>query len=177
MTLTKLLSPGVGIILLCVCLFVVGGCLETFGRERTYFFENPSAYNYSGQHRIDYILENNVRGCAKSVYKEKFTPLEIMPHCSAVGLDLRIIPAGFNAPLEFLTGFTIEMRAGLRHLKRFSKSEYPKLILLIPIVGWGITIILVLGATLYRLVIRPLIKKRKTPNSMTFLNRSTGRET
>jgi hypothetical protein len=29
-----------------------------------------------------------------------------MPRCSAAGLDFRIIPAGFNAPLEFLTGFT-----------------------------------------------------------------------
>ncbi|MDI7259794.1 MAG: 3-oxoacyl-ACP reductase family protein [Thermodesulfobacteriota bacterium] len=37
---------------------------------------------------------------------ELFTPLEIMPRCSAAGLDFRIIPAGFNAPLEFLTGFT-----------------------------------------------------------------------
>jgi hypothetical protein len=37
-----------------------------------------------------------------------FTPLEIMPRCSAAGLDFRIIPAGFNAPLEFLTGFTWE---------------------------------------------------------------------
>jgi hypothetical protein len=36
-----------------------------------------------------------------------FTPLEIMPRCSAAGLDFRIIPAGFNAPLEFLTGFTL----------------------------------------------------------------------
>jgi len=35
-----------------------------------------------------------------------FTPLEIMPRCSAAGLGFRIIPAGFNAPLEFLTGFT-----------------------------------------------------------------------
>ena len=35
-----------------------------------------------------------------------FTPLEIMPRCSAAGLDFRIIPPGFNAPLEFLTGFT-----------------------------------------------------------------------
>ena len=35
-----------------------------------------------------------------------FTPLEIMPRWSAAGLDFRIIPAGFNAPLEFLTGFT-----------------------------------------------------------------------
>jgi hypothetical protein len=35
-----------------------------------------------------------------------FTPLEIMPCCSATGLEFRIIPAGFNAPLEFLTGFT-----------------------------------------------------------------------
>ena len=25
---------------------------------------------------------------------------------AAAGLDFRIIPAGFNAPLEFLTGFT-----------------------------------------------------------------------
>ena len=44
----------------------------------------------------------------------QFTPLEIMPRCSAAGLDFRIIPAAFNAPLgfesqrlEFLTGFTI----------------------------------------------------------------------
>ena len=36
-----------------------------------------------------------------------FTPLEIMPRCSAAGLSPRIIPAGFNAPLEFLTGFTL----------------------------------------------------------------------
>ncbi len=42
-----------------------------------------------------------------------FTPLEIMPRCSAEGLGFIIIPAGFNAPLgfesqrlEFLTGFT-----------------------------------------------------------------------
>ena len=35
-----------------------------------------------------------------------FTPLEIMPRCSEAGLGFRIIPAGFNAPLEFLTGFT-----------------------------------------------------------------------
>jgi hypothetical protein len=30
-----------------------------------------------------------------------------MPRCSAAGLDFKIIPAGFNAPLEFLTGFTL----------------------------------------------------------------------
>jgi phospholipid-binding lipoprotein MlaA len=42
-----------------------------------------------------------------------FTPLEIMPSCSAAGFHFRTIPAGFNAPLgfesqrlEFLTGFT-----------------------------------------------------------------------
>jgi len=29
-----------------------------------------------------------------------------MPRCSAAGLGFTIIPAGFNAPLEFLTGFT-----------------------------------------------------------------------
>jgi len=27
---------------------------------------------------------------------------------AAAGLDFRIIPAGFNAPLEFLTGFTLD---------------------------------------------------------------------
>ena len=27
---------------------------------------------------------------------------------AAAGLDFRIIPAGFNAPLEFLTGFTLK---------------------------------------------------------------------
>jgi hypothetical protein len=37
-----------------------------------------------------------------------FTPLEIMPGCSAARLDFRIIPTGFNAPLEFLTGFAFQ---------------------------------------------------------------------
>jgi hypothetical protein len=37
----------------------------------------------------------------------RFTPLEIMPRCSAAGLGFIIIPAGFNALLEFLTGFTL----------------------------------------------------------------------
>jgi hypothetical protein len=32
-----------------------------------------------------------------------------MPRCSAAGLHFRLIPAGFNAPLEFLTGFTSEI--------------------------------------------------------------------
>ncbi len=50
----------------------------------------------------------NIRDLAPS-----FTPLEIMPRCSAEGLGFIIIPAGFNAPLgfesqrlEFLMGFT-----------------------------------------------------------------------
>ena len=30
---------------------------------------------------------------------------------AAAGLDFRIIPAGFNAPLEFLTGFTLSIRS------------------------------------------------------------------
>jgi hypothetical protein len=29
-----------------------------------------------------------------------------MPHCSVAGLDFKIISAGFNAPLKFLTGYT-----------------------------------------------------------------------
>jgi hypothetical protein len=43
-------------------------------------------------------------------YLPSFTPVEMMPRCSAAGSpikDLNIIPAGFNAPLEFLTGFTL----------------------------------------------------------------------
>jgi hypothetical protein len=35
-----------------------------------------------------------------------FTPLEIMPRCCAAESGFIIIPARFNAPLEFLTGFT-----------------------------------------------------------------------
>ena len=31
-----------------------------------------------------------------------------MPRCSMPGLDFKIIPAGFNAPLEFLTGLTFK---------------------------------------------------------------------
>ena len=133
----KSLSYKVGIILLCIWLFVFGGYLETFGAEWKYFFENPSTYNYFDQQSIDYTSKNNVRGWIKSIYKEKFT---------------------------------IEMGARLGHLKRFSKSEDPKLILLISIVGWGIAIIFVLGAIVYRLVIRPLIKKRKSLNSVIFLD-------
>jgi hypothetical protein len=50
------------------------------------------------------------RLCLLCLFQSKismnFTPLEIMPRCSAAVLDFRIIPAGFNATLEFLTGFT-----------------------------------------------------------------------
>jgi hypothetical protein len=35
-----------------------------------------------------------------------FTPLEIMPRCSAAGSGFIIISAGFYDPLEFLMGFT-----------------------------------------------------------------------
>jgi hypothetical protein len=37
-----------------------------------------------------------------------------MPHCSAAGLGFIIIPAGFNALLEFLTGFTLMLEKLLR---------------------------------------------------------------
>jgi len=48
-----------------------------------------------------------------------------MLHCSAAGLDFRIIPAGFNAPLEFLTGFTIKLLPSLggRGNLQYSPSE------------------------------------------------------
>jgi hypothetical protein len=42
--------------------------------------------------------------------KYPFAPLEIMPRCSAADLNFTIIPAGFKAPLEFLTGFAKEER-------------------------------------------------------------------
>ena len=51
------------------------------------------------------------------VFIISFTPLEIMPRCSAAGLGFIIIPAGFNAPLEFLTGFTL--------LPIISSSHFP----------------------------------------------------
>ena len=35
-----------------------------------------------------------------------------MLRCSAAGLQVRMIPAGFNAQLEFLMGFTAEAIAG-----------------------------------------------------------------
>jgi hypothetical protein len=41
-----------------------------------------------------------------------FTPLEIMPCCFAAGLRFNKIPTGFNAPLEFLTGFTEQDSTG-----------------------------------------------------------------
>ena len=48
-----------------------------------------------------------------------FTPLEIMSRCSEAALNLRIIPAGINAPLEFLTGLTeaILLRRLIRSLE------------------------------------------------------------
>jgi len=46
-----------------------------------------------------------------------------MPHCSAAGLDFIKIPAGFNASLEFLTGFTGE---GMGSIKIFTKAHCPK---------------------------------------------------
>jgi hypothetical protein len=38
--------------------------------------------------------------------KYTFTPLEIISPYSAAAQHYRIIPAGFNTPIEFLTGFT-----------------------------------------------------------------------
>jgi hypothetical protein len=53
------------------------------------------------------IINNTIVRITVFFTPSSFTPLEIMPRCSAAGLDFRIIPAGFNAPLEFLTGFTV----------------------------------------------------------------------
>jgi hypothetical protein len=68
-----------------------------------------------------------------------FTPLEIMPRCSALytmrcralqsrysGITFQIIPAGVNASLEFLTGFTtygrLMMGNGLLNLREKVKG-------------------------------------------------------
>src|SRR3990172_10819764 len=42
-----------------------------------------------------------------------FTLLEIMPRFRAAELDLGTIPAGVNAPLELLTGFTLMLRISI----------------------------------------------------------------
>jgi hypothetical protein len=57
----------------------------------------------------------DLKGRNKMLSIGRFTPLEIMPRCSAAGLDFRIIPAGFNAPLEFLTGFTLNSNSVNNH--------------------------------------------------------------
>jgi len=48
-----------------------------------------------------------------------------MPRCSGAGLDFRIIPAWFNALLEFLTGFTTKLLPSLggRGYLQYSPSE------------------------------------------------------
>ena len=56
-----------------------------------------------------------------------------MPRCSVACLDFRIIPAGFNAPPEFLTGFTTsvfpllprEVSALFVFLDLFQKASVP----------------------------------------------------
>jgi hypothetical protein len=54
-----------------------------------------------------------------------FTPLEIMPPCSATGLNFSKILAGFNAPLEFLTGFTKGLIPETRETFVFDPSAAP----------------------------------------------------
>jgi len=58
-------------------------------------------------------------------------------------------------------GFNMDMGAKLGYRKRFSKSEDVPTILLVFIGVWGNAIIFVLGIILYRIVIEPIIKKRK----------------
>jgi len=65
----------------------------------------PSSMQGKGGKRLN---RNNSRIKSIFIQDKLFTPLEIMPRCSAAGSDFRIIPAGFNAPLEFLTGFTYQ---------------------------------------------------------------------
>ena len=46
-----------------------------------------------------------------------------MARCAAAGLDFRIIPAGFNAPLEFLTGFISLIRMDTNY--NYNKCRFP----------------------------------------------------
>ena len=69
----------------------------------------------------------------KSFFVLTFTPLEITLRCSPAGLHFRTIPAGFNAPLEFLTGLTVPVepppltdRSVESDWKAFFKSFIPK---------------------------------------------------
>ena len=57
--------------------------------------------------------------------------------------------------------FNINLGARLGYRKWFSKSEDVPIILLVFIGVWGNAIIFVLGIILYRIVIEPIIKKRK----------------
>jgi hypothetical protein len=70
----------------------------------------PYDTSYYGicQEELEEELEDgrNRRRSVKDLFV--FTPLEIIPGCSARGLGFIIIPAEFNAPLEFLTGVTSE---------------------------------------------------------------------
>jgi hypothetical protein len=49
---------------------------------------------------------------------EKVYPVRNNARFSAMGLDFTIIPAWFNAPMEFLTGFT-----GIPRWKPYAASE------------------------------------------------------
>jgi hypothetical protein len=55
---------------------------------------------YVSLSRNNYLLG----GCGFSGLFSFFTPLEMMSRCSAAKSWLIVIPAGFNASLEFLTG-------------------------------------------------------------------------
>jgi len=52
------------------------------------------------------VILHELRNLAFEKYW-RFTPLEIMARCYTAGLHFKMIPAGFNVLLEFLTGFTL----------------------------------------------------------------------
>jgi len=55
-----------------------------------------------------------------------------MPHCSAAGLDFGVIPAGFNAPLELLTGFTSHRKKS-RSNNKYLLSKHFQLLSRLPV--------------------------------------------
>jgi len=62
-------------------------------------------------------------------------------------------------------GFNIDTGAKLGYSKRFSKSGNIPTMILIGIAIWGAAIIFILGLVLYRIVVEPIVEKRKLRRS------------
>jgi hypothetical protein len=104
-----------------------------------FFQHDPIAIEDNLRYDINFLtfrLNKSITSLSLLHIPPQFTPLEIMPRCSAAGLDFRIIPAGFNSPLgfesyrlEFLTGFTLIylaiLQASYKALSQFLMIHRP----------------------------------------------------